>query len=89
MNARSRQFAVSCPSCGAPSGRPCRTYAGKPRPPHGARVKLERRFRAASRPSRATGARPGRQRVSVRFECPECGGPHSRAEHDASVEVAT
>jgi rRNA maturation protein Nop10 len=74
----------TCPICGAKTMKACVTPDGKPRTVH-----PERRERA--RAAAASAERLGRLRrqrwsgVTVRFECPACGGDHPRAQCAAAA----
>jgi transcription elongation factor Elf1 len=82
---------VSCPVCGAERGRLCiepyrrqEPYQPKRERPHFERIE---KARAVSR-ARCRGAKRRREfqerrwaTATIRFECPICGGNHSRADH--------
>ena len=84
-------LAVSCPTCAARPGQPCTSKPAKgsrPIPPHQRRIQKGSRYRkmqkqmAASQEQRWGG-------VTVRYECPICGGDHSRADHPSATGNAS
>lgn len=86
--ASGRQLAtsVSYPACGVARGWPCRGDSG----PHPERVSKARGV-MRSRRRRAARIRVAQANrwdsVTVRFECPMCGGDHSRADHEKALDT--
>jgi len=80
---------VPCPACGARKGRPCVGPAGNVRQ-HGPHPERRKAARKAHRNWEARNRRVAlaqRRRwetVTVRFQCPVCGGGHGRSDHDGA-----
>ena len=87
MKAKTNQanaMKVKCPLCAANRGESCRGPHGGRRPVHRERYRKEREVRRARlRSLKRARAQRGRRMegVIVRFECPVCGGDHSRVDH--------
>ena len=78
---------VACPVCGAKKGWPCvKPGGGRRQHPHRERwARAEAASRALSRRNQIVAAASKRrwESVTVSFECPICGGAHSRHDHTA------
>src|ERR1039458_8411727 len=76
---------VPCPTCQARAGQPCTGRRGE-RADHAHPGRLERARRIVRWRQTVQGRRAAAQQrrwatVTVRYECPICGGDHSRADH--------
>jgi predicted RNA-binding Zn-ribbon protein involved in translation (DUF1610 family) len=85
-------YRVNCPTCGARPGRSCtsKKSGDKLAQAHGERVVKGRHFArwkagVAGRVFAAQERRWGG--VTVSYECPICGGDHSRADHPQLASV--
>lgn len=72
---------VRCAKCDAGKGERCWTIEEEARPLRGCHWQRHRDY------ERIKGVRPLRrsQGMTTRFECPVCGGPHARADHQEAA----
>jgi rubredoxin len=87
-----RAISVSCPVCGARPRQLCLGRHGQRRhDAHPARIEMAVRGSVGKRAAERRRIAAQKRRwatVTVRFECPVCGGNHSRSDHARAIAVA-